>query len=443
MDHISRLKRFLEEDIWRISSKDLSYPRGLLIKTLRIFLLAIFEFRANNCISRATVLTYYSLLNIVPLLAVFFAIAKGFGLKRIVEGYIYELSEKVHLQPEMTNQIIGFANKVLIQAKGGVIAGIGVILLFWTVISILGKVEETFNTVWKVKQERTLIRKFTDYISVMVLAPVLFALASSATLLISSQLKMMIEKIVLFKALSVSIIFFLNFLPYLAVWVLMTGLYMVMPNTKIPLRSAIFAGIAAGTIYQIIQWLYIKFQIGVASYSAIYGSFAALPLFLGWLQISWMILIFGSELSYAYEHHETFGFHPDYSRIGFNQRRFLMLRVLRLLIVRFINGEKPIGVKEIAVNLQIPVSFVKTILNELTKTGLICEVVEGEGHRSLFQPAKPVEGIRIKTFLDSYEDKGNDIPDSTSEDYLKLKVSLLEISGSIDTSPGNVRIMDL
>jgi len=443
MKNISSIRRFFEEDIWKIRLQGLYSLRAMFLKLLRIFLLATYEFRLNNCAKRATVLTYYSLLNLVPLMAVLFAIAKGFGLKRIVEGHIIQLSEKAHLQPEITNQIISFSNKVLIQTKGGIVAGVGVVLLFWTVISILGRVEETFNTIWKVERQRTLVRKFTDYIAVIVFAPVLFAISSSITVLIATHLKEIIKTLAISWTLHSTIFFLLSFSPYFSMWILMIGLYIIIPNIKIRVKSAFFAGLMAGTIYQIVQWIYIKFQIGVAGHSAIYGSFAALPLFLGWLQLSWMILIFGCEISYAYEHHETFGFHPDYSRVCYEKKRLLMLTVFRFMIINFVKGEVPHDPKTIAQGLEIPLTFVKKILSELKKAGLVVEVIDESGQRVAYQPARSIEGIKIKTVFDLYENYGNNIPDLPSEDYIKLKHYLQEISESIESSSGNVRMIDI
>ncbi len=154
---------------------------------------------------------------------------------------------------------------------------------------------------------------------------------------------------------STVILFLLNLLPYVSIWVLLTVLYLIMPNSRIPSRSAILGGITAGTIAQIVQWAYIKFQIGVTSYGAIYGSFAALPLFLAWVQISWMIVLFGAEIAHASEHYETYGFHPDYSRISVSSKKLLMLRIFHLLTKKFSLGEKPLSVKQVAHALEIPV----------------------------------------------------------------------------------------
>ena len=318
---ISQILHFFNTGIWEIRLKNLSPLNAFLVKYLRIILLASRGFLKDHCQKTASVLTYYSLLNVVPVVAVAFAIAKGFGLEKLIEKQILQMADKANWQADITTQIISFSHRLLDQAKGGLIAGVGIVLLFWTVISILGKIEESLNDIWDVKKSRTLIRKFSDYIAMMVFAPLLLIISSSATVLVASQVKVIVNKIALLGVFSMVILFLLNLLPYVSIWVLLTMLYLVMPNTRIPLKSAILGGVAAGTILQIVQWFYIKFQIGAASYGAIYGSFAALPLFLAMLQISWMIVLFGAEMAHSNEHYETFGFHPDYSQISVSSKK--------------------------------------------------------------------------------------------------------------------------
>jgi membrane protein len=194
-----------------------------------------------------------------------------------------------------------------------------------------------------------------------------------------------------------------------------------------------------------VQWVYITFQIGVASQSAIYGSFAALPLFLGWLQISWMIMLFGLEISHANEHYETFGFHPDYSRIGSATRKLLVLRVYHLLVKKFAAGEKPLTLPEIANSLKIPVSFVREILSDLSSKGLVVEIAKGIRKEASFQPGRTIEEITVKEVLDAYE-RGEDIgtvskePDESAE---KLSLYIKTLYEAMEKSPGNVKLKDV
>ena len=441
---ISQIIYFIKSGVWEIRLKDLSPFKAFFIRYLRVIILASQGFLKDHCQKTASVLTYYSLLNIVPVVAVAFAIAKGFGLEKVIEKQILQMADKANWQSDITSQIITFSHKLLEQAKGGLIAGIGIILLFWTVISILGKIEESFNEIWEVKKPRTLVRKFSDYLTAMLVAPILLIISSSATVVVSSQVKVIVNKIGFLGVFSSVIFLLLNLLPYVSMWFLFAMIYLIMPNTRIPLRSGILGGIAAGTVFQIVQWIYIKFQIGVASYGAIYGSFAALPLLLAWLQISWMIVLLGAEIAYAYEHYETFGFHPDYSRISFSSRKLLILRIFHLLTKKFSLGEKPLSVKQIAHALEIPVRLARQLLHELTDVGLVVETVKGTKDEVAFQPGKTIENITVKYALDEFEKYGiAQIPDNPSDDADKIYKYLKDISETMEKSPANVRLKDI
>ena len=444
MQAVAGIVHFLKTGIWQIKLESLPPVRAFLIRCLRITILAVLGFVRHECPRNAAVLTYYSLLNVVPLVAVMFAIAKGFGLRKIVEGYVLKVAEQANLQPEVTDQILGFSNNLLTQTKGGLIAGVGVALLLWTVISILGKIEDTFNAVWEVEKPRTLVRKFTDYTAMMVMAPILFAVSSSATVLIASHLKVIVESVSLLGQFSIVITFLMNLLPYLTMSVLMMAIYIVMPNTRVPLRSGVLAGVAAGIVYQVVQWVYIKFQIGVAHYGAIYGSFAALPLFLAWLQMSWMILLFGSEIAYANENCETFGSRPYEDRMSDAAKKLLALRLFHLIVRRFDRGEKPLNLRQIAYELKVPIRLSKQLLSELVGVGLVDEVLDATRHEPAFQPARSIEAITIKNVIDAYDRYGSDsISGSHAGEEDKIALLLKEISETAQTSPGNVKVKDI
>jgi membrane protein len=441
---ISRIIQFFKIGIWEIRLKDLSPGKAFFLRCLRVPLLAWQEFSKDGCAKDASALTYYSLLNIVPVFAVAFAIAKGFGLEKLIKSQILQMAQKGNWEGDVTNQIITFSGSLLEHAKGGIIAGVGAILLFWTVISILGKIEESFNNIWEIRKPRTLVRKFSDYMTMMVLAPILFVVSSSITVVVASKVKFIVQKIALLGMFSQVIFFLLSLLPYVSMWVLLTMLYIMMPNTKIPLRSGILAGIAAGTIYQVVQAIYIKFQIGAASYGAIYGSLAALPLLLVWLQLSWMIVLFGAEIAFANEHYETFGFQPDYSRLSISSKKLLVLKIFHLLVKKFSQGEKPFSATQIAHALEIPVRLVRQFLDELTNVGLVVEIAKGTKGEAAFQPGKTIENITFKYALDEYEKNGiTQIPQNQSDETKKISMFLKNISDTIEKSPGNVNLKEI
>ena len=441
---ISKITHFFEEEMWRIRLKDLPSVKAYPIRYLRVTALAFRRFCDDQCSQKASALTYYSLLSVVPVLAMLFGIAKGFGLEKMIERQVMEMAQKANWQPDFVDKILGFSHSLLENAKGGLIAGVGVILVFWTVISIMGHIENSFNDIWEVKKPRTLQRKFSDYLSVMIIAPVLLVISSSVAVLVATQIKVIVQKVSILGVFAPVITFLLQLLPYVSIWTLLTVLYLLMPNTKVPLKSGILAGIATGTIYQIVQWIYIKFQVGVASYGAIYGSFAALPLFLAWLQLSWMIVLFGAEIAAAHEHYETYGLHPDYSRISLSSRKRLALRIFHLLVKKFSQGEQPLTVAQITHTLEIPVRLVRSLLHELTGAGLITETVIEKNNEVAFQPGRTIEGITVKYALDAYEQHGTEpISLSASGEEDRILTHLRRISDLIEKSPENVTLKEI
>ena len=440
---ISSIRQFIEKGVWEIRLKDLPPGKAFSVRCLRVPLLAFQGFLKNHDEKTSSILTYYSLLSLVPVLGVAFGIAKGFSLEKLIEKQIYQMAQQSNLQMEIANRLLGFSQSLLEHAKGGVIAGIGVVMIFWTVISILGRIEDSFNVVWQVKRPRSLTKKFTDYLTMMVFTPIFFVLSSSVTILVAGNVTVVVHRIALLRPFSAFILFVLNLLPYFSIWILFVLLYLVMPNTRVPLRSAVAGGIVAGTIFQVVQWAYIRFQIGASYYGAIYGSFAALPLFLVWAQLSWMIVLFGVEFAYAYEHYETFGFHPDYSRISEDSKKRLLLVILHFLVKRFSGEDKSMTLNRIAYALEIPIVLLKQLLSEMMEVGLVAETCAEEGEAA-FQPGRPLDRLTIQYVLDLYERRGdNRMPAASSEAGQKISKFLKEISEMIEKSPANIRLADI
>jgi membrane protein len=404
-------------------------------------LLAMRGFHRNDCPKSASSLTYYSLLNIVPLFAVTFAMAKGFGLAAVVEKRILHMAAEANWQAEATGRIIAFSQSLLEHTRGGVIAGVGIILLFWTVISIFEKIEGAFNITWGIKKPRPLARKFSDYVAMMILGPVLFVISGSINLFVATALKNLVVSSALLGAFGSVVFFLMKVLSYASVWLLLTMLYLFMPNTRVRPAAAVLGGAVAGALYLVVQWVYIRFQVGITSYGAIYGSFAALPLLLVWIQTSWMIVLLGGEVASASEHSETYGFHPDYSRIGIALKERLLLGVFHLVVRRFARGEEPPSGPEISRLMEIPLRLVEDLLSGLIDAGLIAVVEKGGAGSPLFHPAQSVEEMTLKGVLDRYERSAE--AGEGSGQIGKIAACLGEMALAAEKSPGYVRLGEL
>lgn len=438
---ISKIINFITTDIWRIRLKDLPRAKSILIKQLRIVLLSVRGFDEDKCFLRASALTFYSILSIVPIAAMAFGIAKGFGFEKLLEK---RLLESFTGQEEVMMKIINFSHSLLENTKGGMIAGIGVAILFWTVIKVLSNIERSFNDIWGIKKARTFVRKFSDYLSIMLICPLLIIISSSLTVFISTQIKLITEKIALLGMFSPVIFFFLAFLPYCMIWVLFTFVYIFLPNAKVNFGAAIMAAIIAGTTFQIVQGAYITFQVGVAKYNAIYGSFAALPLFLLWLQVSWLIVLFGAEMSFAKQNVDTYEFEQDCLQTSYSFKKLLSLRIANVLIKNFSKGEKPFTSAQVSHTLEIPIRLVNQILFELVESGIISEVKREDDKEVTYQPALATEKFTISFVIDNLEKSGSDdIPVAESSELDKLSECLAVFDREIKKSPANMLLKDI
>ncbi|MBN1794802.1 MAG: YihY/virulence factor BrkB family protein [Candidatus Omnitrophica bacterium] len=438
---ISKIIRFLRDDIWRIQLKKLSRKRSFAIKQLRVIVLSLRGFDENQCQLRASALTFYSLLSVVPVVAMAFGIAKGFGFEKLLQK---QLMTRFPGQEAVLAQIIAFANALLENTKGGMVAGVGVAVLFWTVIKVLGNIEKSFNEIWGIKEQRAFGRKFSDYLSLMLICPILIIMSSSITVFITTQVTLLTRTIAFLGAFSPVIFFMMKLLPYCVLWVLFTFVYIFMPNTKVNFTSGLLAGIVAGTIYQAAQWVYITFQVGVAKYNAIYGSFAALPLFLVWLQVSWLIVLLGAEISFAHQNVDMYELEPDCLRVSFSFKKLLSLNIAHLLVRSFSHGDKPLTATHISHALEIPIRLVRQILYELTTSGVVSEVQTEQYKKVAFQPARDIELFTIKYVMDSLEERGtHDIPVARTRELGMLEESLQTFAALIERSPANKLLKDI
>lgn len=438
---VSDTVQFLNADIWRLQAHKLPPRRSFWITQLRIVLLAVRRFNMNKCELRASALTFYSLLSIVPVVALAFAVAKGFGVEKILGE---QLMAKMQGQEEVAERIIGFAQSFLENTKGGAIAGVGIVLLFWTVIKVLGNVEKSFNDIWGVKTARAMGRKFADYLSIMMICPVLLIIASSVTVLLTTQVSGMLERLSFLGYLADVLIWLLKIVPYGVIWLVFTFIYAFMPNTKVELKSALWGGILAGTIYQLVQLAYITFQIGVSNYGAIYGSFAALPLFLVWLQLSWLIVLLGAEISFAHQNVGTYEFEQDCLGVSHSFKRMIALMITSLCVKHFLNAEKPLTAKDISGELEAPIRLVRSVLAELTDAKILSEVFSDLRDDVAYQPACDIHHLTVAGVIDRLDHQGiATVPIAESGPINKLRETVQRLREMIEQSPANLRLQDL
>lgn len=438
---LRRGKAFFETGIWRIRLKDLEGKKGVSVKGIRVLLIAIKEYVGDQCALRSSALTFYSLLSIVPVIAMAFAIAKGFGVQHTLEK---ELLGQFAGQEEVLNKIIEYARTLLEQTRGGLLAGIGAATLLWSVIKVMTNIEKCFNVVWDNTTQRTFGKKFSDYLSIVLVAPLLLIMSGSATVLVVSEVTTITEKIALLGVVSPIIMLLLQLLPYVVIWVLFTFVYVFMPNTKVAVQSGLIGGVVAGTAFKLLQWLYIYFQVGVSRYNAIYGSFAALPFFLVWLQLSWMVVLFGAELSFAYQNVDEYELEPDSRKISYALRKVVSLSVVHLLVKTFQNGSAPLKTDQISQILDIPIRLIKEVLGALSESGLITRTMDEAGKEVSWQPARDINTITVASVIETLEKSGvNELPVEQTREFRLLSDTVTACYDAIRMSPVNMALKDV
>jgi len=383
-----------DDDLEQKRSFSSPLPLSLMKRSWRVAKDTAFGFINDDCYSKASALTFYSLLSIIPVLAVLFGIAKGFGFEQALET---EINVRFAEQREIIAKLIQLAYSWLLNAEGGVIAGIGTVVLLWSVFGLLSNIETALNAIWKTRYSRPYARKISDYLATMIVSPIFLVTLSSINVFIHTQFKRNQDNVFI-EAVSPIILFSLKFFPYFLSWALFTFIYMFMPYTKVYARSAIIAGVIAGTMFQAWQWGYIKFQVGVSSYGAVYGSFAALPLFLIWLQISWLILLAGAELAFETENDL---FIPAREVSPISMKATALLITFRC-VDAFAKGDPPITDRLLAHELGMSLNHLHSVI-EILENERILSIAAYHNKTIGYQPARAIDAITFQSVCRAIE----------------------------------------
>ncbi len=438
---VADIIRFFKKDVWSLRPRDLSRGKFLLIRNLKIILLAFKGFNEDKCSLRANALTFYSMMSVVPAVALAFGISKGFGMQEVLEK---EIIEKMKGQEEVLKFIIGFADKMLEQVKGGIIAGIGILFLVYTVFKLLKNIEESFNDIWGVPHSRSFSRRLSDYLSVLFIGPILFILSSSTTVFIKTQITDITEKITLLGPVSPLIFLSLKIIPFFVIYLLLAFVYIYMPNTRVRYKSAVLGGVAAGTMYVLWQYIYITMQIGAAKYGAIYGSFAVIPLFMIWLQVSWLIVLFGAEIAFAHQNVDTYEMESFSEKVSIALKMVLAIRIAGMCVQNFVKGEMPLSGKQISDALELPVRLTNRLLSDLVECHVLSETKGKDEKLTYYQPARDVGTLTIHHVITALEKLGdNSIIYADSDELEKIKRYYAELDSITARSGANILLKDI
>ncbi len=418
---------YASNGVWRDTR---SNWRINLLKTLNI---TVRSFLDTDLQSQACALTYRTVLAIVPALALVFAICRGFGFQNLLQDQLYSLIPSQHQAMEMA---LKFVDSYLSQASEGIFVGVGILFLLWTLISLLGSVEDSFNQIWRVREGRTIWRKVTDYLAIFLILPVLMICAGGITILMSSTL----QKIAIFNFMGPMVRLLIDALGLILTWLFFAGAYMLIPNAKVKFVNAFVAGAMVGMAFHVIQWLFMTGQMYVTKYNAIYGSFSFLPLVLIWLQLSWLTTLIGSLVCYASQNIGQFAFFENVENISQAYRRRVTVAVMTLIAKRFEMGRKPLTIAGISKGYDLPENLVRIIAIRLHDIGLVAfEEAEGDlGYHPLL-PALDINKITVGETLKRLDQYGDSdfIPDFDDK-YGQINKILASVEEAMTNSSDNI-----
>lgn len=381
---------FLRVGIWRVDTNGIGFIRSSSYNVIKSFILTYRNLNFTQINTDASALTYNTLLAIVPLLAVLFAIARGFGLEKLLQT---ELANYFAGQKDILLKATDFINKSLEYAQSGIFVGVGVVMLLYTAINLISNIEDRFNAVWNVKVGRSYYRQFTDYFALILIAPIFIICNAGITILLTSSADQYF-----FVGLFISP--FIKILPYIITVLLFTFVYLYIPNTKVKLTSAFFAGLVAGIVFQTFQEVYITGQIWISKYNAIYGSFAALPLLFLWMQVSWFITLIGVQLAFSFQHVKKFSYEKDTEHISQRYKDFILLVIMSIIIKRFARAQQPYSADQLSENYKIPTRLISNSLYFLEQVNLVTKTAPDKHGTYYYVPAVDINQITIGYFFD-------------------------------------------
>lgn len=388
---LTKIKTFFQITLWQEVSEQSHTIWRWLINTLRFSSIMVRELATGELNLRAMSLVFTTLLSLVPLIAVAFSVLKAFGVHNQIEPFLLNVLEPLGDKGiEISTNIIGFVQNV----KVGVLGSVGVAMLFYTIIALVQKIENAFNFVWRVKRPRTLTRRFTDYLSVVMIGPVLVftALGLAATVL-KHDVVMQLQAIEPFGTL---ILFATKSIPYLMIIFAFTFLYKFIPNTQVKLLPALIGASVAGVMWVSIGVVFAKFVASSSSYTAIYSSFAILFFFMIWLYLAWFILLVGSQVAFYLQH-------PKFVRVG-GQSNSLSPRlrekeglwIMAVIARQFMQQKPAMTVHELEQETGLTSDAVEELLITLEHGNLLVELV---GDEVRYVPAQDVDKINVGTIM--------------------------------------------
>ncbi len=404
-----------------------------IVKTLN---LTVRSFTDTGLQNKSMSLTYSTVLALVPALALLFAISRGFGFQDMVQNELYVYFPA---QQKAISTATSFVDSYLQQSSQGLFVGIGIVMLLWTLISLLSNIEDAFNSIWGIKKARSLPQKVTDYIAICLMVPVLMICSSGASIFMST----IVQDNLNLPFLTPVINNLLELAPLVMAWLAFTLSYFLSPNIKVSFKYAAISGAVCAIAFQILQLLFVNGQIYVTKYNAIYGSFAFLPLMLIWLQLSWLILLTGCVLTYSLQNVFAYNYMGDISDVSQSYRREVELVITALVFRRFRRGRTPYTLYDLSKHYDLPMKLVNHSVEALRKAGIIY-IVSEDKERVGIAPAVEIGRLSVGELMRRLDAEGNsDFIPGFSEMYAPLLGRFRKTMSAAYTSAETLSICDL
>lgn len=388
------LWRYCAHDVWDDTS---SSPMVQLVKIGNLAIRSILDTKLQQ---QACALTYRTVLAIVPALAMLFAIGRGFGFQNIMQS---ELARYFPAQQQALDTASTFVDNYLQHASQGIFVGIGVVFLLWTLISLMGNVERSFNHIWGVRKDRSYANKVTDYTALLIILPVLLVCSAGLSIFMSNAVQQLIPQgfiTPLARRL-------LDWAPALLTCLFFTAAFWIVPNTKVRFRYALIAGVLTGVAFMLVEWIFMTGQLYVSNYNAIYGSFAFVLLLLVWMQLSWTVTLAGVVLSFSMQNVYNYNYNHDIGNIAHGYARDVTLLTLSLIAHRFETRQSPLTATELSRNYGMPIILAGKVLQHLVSAHLVTEVRSAKHYAaSTYVPAFSTQLLTIGAAQQALDNAG-------------------------------------
>jgi len=388
---VKSISENLNTIIWETPYESISTRLRPFITSLRIGHLVIRDLMDGQLTLRSMGLVYTTLLAMVPLLAVSFSVLKGFGVHNQLEPIMLNLLTPLGDKGvEISQRILSFVDNI----KAGVLGSMGLALLLYTVVSLLQKIERAFNFAWRVSENRPLAQRFSDYLSVVLIGPVLVFTAIGMTASVSSA--GLIKDAMEIEAIGALLTFVGRLIPYLLIIVAFTLIYIFVPNTKVKFKSALIGGVVSGVLWETSGWVFASFVVNSAKYTAIYSAFATLIIFMIWLYLSWLILLIGSSIAFYHQHPEQRNLQSRILRLSNRMREKVSLLIMSLIAQNYYHKKPAWTLDKLSQKVNVGIEAVGLLVENLVKSGVL---IKTEGESPGYLPAQAPETLKLKDLI--------------------------------------------